>query len=163
MNSEYYDYHPNVQITVPKRLAERYSEKEIRYIMGLPETAKIIIEGEQMKIEDIARICHEANKALCESHGDLSQDPYDAAPTWQKDSAVNGVKFHLDNPTADASASHVSWLTEKEATGWVYGEVKDTEKKTHPCIVPFDQLPAEQQAKDHLFRGIVHALAPFVK
>jgi len=36
--------------------------------------------------------------------------------------------------------------------------VKDTEKKEHPCIVPFDQLPREQQAKDYLFRGVVHAV-----
>jgi hypothetical protein len=42
--------------------------------------------------------------------------------------------------------------------GWVYGEVKDAEKKTHPCLVPFDQLPLFQQKKDKLFCAIVDAL-----
>jgi hypothetical protein len=54
-------------------------------------------------------------------------------------------------------------LKEKVDNGWVFGEVKDAEAKTHPCIVPFEQLPVEQQAKDYLFKGIVHALAQFVE
>jgi hypothetical protein len=44
----------------------------------------------------------------------------------------------------------------------VYGEVKDAEKKTHPCIVPYKDLPPEQQAKDHLFKAVVSALAPLL-
>jgi len=45
----------------------------------------------------------------------------------------------------------------KVDSGWVYGEVKDVEKKTHPCIVPYEQLPVEQQSKDYIFKGIVDA------
>jgi hypothetical protein len=41
--------------------------------------------------------------------------------------------------------------------------VKDPEKKEHPCFVPYESLPAEQQAKDHLFKGIVAALAPLLE
>jgi uncharacterized protein RhaS with RHS repeats len=115
-----------------------------------------------MTVEQIARICHEANASLCNSIGDHSQTSWDEAPDWQRESAIKGVQFHVANPDASASASHDSWLREKVETGWVYGEVKDANAKTHPCIVPFEQLPPEQQAKDHLFRGIVHALAPFL-
>jgi hypothetical protein len=48
-------------------------------------------------------------------------------------------------------------MREKVEGGWKYGETKDPEAKTHPCIVPFEDLPAEQQFKDKLFRTIVHA------
>lgn len=116
-----------------------------------------------MRTQDVANITHEANRALCQSLGDFSQPAWAEAPQWQRDSAINGVRFHLDNPDASPAASHESWLREKVEAGWVYGEVKDPEAKTHPCMVPFEQLPPEQQAKDHLFRGIVHALAPFVE
>lgn len=109
-----------------------------------------------MKIESIARICHETNRAYCESLGDISQPYWDEAPDWQKQSAINGVKFHLSGDHGP-EASHESWMAEKVAEGWVYGEVKDPEKKTHHCIVPFDQLPLEQQRKDVLFRSVVHA------
>lgn len=113
-------------------------------------------------IEAIAKVCHEANRAYCAGLGDESQVPWESAPEWQRSSAINGVKFHLDNPDAPASASHDSWLAEKRATGWKYGPVKDAEKKEHPCFVAFEQLPPEQQAKDHLFSGIVKKLASAV-
>ena len=67
----------------------------------------------------------------------------------------------LDNPDAPPSASHESWLAVKEADGWKYGEVKDPENKEHPCFVPYEQLPEEQKAKDHLFKAVVEALKPF--
>jgi hypothetical protein len=106
----------------------------------------------------IAVVCHEANRALCEAQGDTSQVPWDQAPDWQKESAIKGVEFSLANPDAPASASHDSWLAEKERTGWKFGPVKDAEKKEHPCFVPYEQLPIGQQAKDHLFQGVVRAL-----
>jgi hypothetical protein len=108
-----------------------------------------------MKIEDIARICHEANRAYCIGIGDTSQLHWDDAPQWQRDSAVKGVEFRLANPFASNSATHDSWLAAKEADGWTYGPIKDAEKKQHPCFVPYDELPKEQQGKDHLFANIV--------
>lgn len=39
----------------------------------------------------------------------------------------------------------------------MYGEVKDAEKKTHPCIMSYDALPPEQRTKDHLFGAAVRA------
>lgn len=111
---------------------------------------------------EIAKVCHEANRALCEALGDMSQIPFDAAPLWQVTSALNGVEFNIKNPDAPESAVHDSWLKEKEAAGWKYGETKDEEKKEHPCFVPYDQLPAEQQAKDHLFKAVVAALRPLL-
>ena len=116
-----------------------------------------------MKAADIAKVCHEANKAYCESLGDLSQKHWDEAPDWQKESAINGVNFHLSNPEAKPSNSHDEWLKEKLATGWKYGEVKDEIKKEHPCIVPYEQLPEEQRKKDALFIAIVNALKEVTK
>ncbi len=118
------------------------------------------LQGNQAASDlQIARICHEANRAYCRSIGDDSQPTFAEAPDWQIDSAVKGVAFHKDNPDAGASASHESWFCEKVADGWKYGEVKDAEAKTHPCMVPFVKLPQEQQVKDHIFRSIVHAMA----
>ena len=115
-----------------------------------------------MDPRDIARVCHEANRAYCDALGDPSQPgqpAWDEAPDWQVDSAIKGVEFQLANPGASASASHDSWLAQKEREGWKYGRVKNPEKKEHPCMVPYDQLPPEQQAKDRLFVAIVRALA----
>lgn len=116
-----------------------------------------------MKTEDVAKIAHEAIKTLCETQGDFTQQTWNNAPDWQRTSAINGVNFHLENSHTGPDDSHNAWLKEKEADGWKYGAVKDPEKKEHPCMVKYSDLPASQQAKDYLFRGIVHALAPFVQ
>ena len=111
-----------------------------------------------MKVEDVARVCHEANRAYCQTLGDMSQTSWEEAPEWQKESAICGVRLHTDNPDAGPEASHVSWMAQKVADGWVYGPEKRPEKKEHPCLVPFSSLPREQQLKDVLFRSVVHAL-----
>jgi acyl-homoserine lactone acylase PvdQ len=108
--------------------------------------------------EQIARVCHEANRALCQAFGDSSQPTWDDAPQWQRDSALIGVDLHLGNPELGPAASHESWMAHKLATGWQYGATKDTDAKTHPCMVPFGALPPEQQAKDFVFRAVVHAM-----
>lgn len=108
--------------------------------------------------EDIAKVCHEANKAYCEALGDFSQVHWDEAPEWQKVSAIKGVRFCIDNPDAPASHNHDSWMAEKKADGWTYGPEKNPDKKEHPCMVPYHDLPLEQQRKDKLFKEIVSAL-----
>lgn len=106
--------------------------------------------------ELIAEICHEANRAYCASMGDLSHAPWAEAPEWQRVSARLGVEAHLSTELSPEQ-SHASWMTQKLADGWVYGETKDPVAKTHPCLVPYSDLPKEQQAKDFIFRGVVSA------
>lgn len=112
-------------------------------------------------IEAIAKTAHEVNKAYCESIGDFSQPTWEDAPQWQKDSAINGVKFHI---TVDATPedSHINWMKQKIDEGWIYGPVKDPVKKQHPCMMSYSDLPQEQRTKDYLFRTIVHSLKEFL-
>jgi hypothetical protein len=110
------------------------------------------------EITKIAIMCHEANKAWCQLHGDQSQSHWVSAEEWQRESAIKGVKFRLANPSAGKDAQHNAWMQDKVKDGWVLGEVKDAEKKTHPCIVPFEQLPEFQQKKDALFCAVVDSL-----
>lgn len=112
-----------------------------------------------MKVEEIARVCHEVNRAYCEALGDYSQKPWEQAPSWQKDSAMQGVRLHLGEPFVGPQASHDYWMRKKVSEGWSYGPVKDEVARTHPCLVAFYNLPKEQQAKDYIFRAVVHALS----
>ena len=111
-----------------------------------------------MKPSVIAQVAHEINRAYCASLGDATQAAWADAPEWQRQSALAGVAMHLANPAATPADSHIAWLAEKTAAGWTFGPVKDAEKKEHPCCVPYDELPAEQKAKDYLFRAVVHQL-----
>tara|TARA_A100000172_G_C3044260_1_gene111892 strand:- start:75039 stop:75674 length:636 start_codon:yes stop_codon:yes gene_type:complete len=110
----------------------------------------------------IAMACHEANRQWCIINGDDSQKPWDEAESWQRESAINGVKFRFANPYAGKDAQHNAWMEDKVNDGWIYGEVKDAEAKTHPCIVSFDELPEFQKVKDELFVAICTAMLPKV-
>ena len=111
-----------------------------------------------LSVTHIARVCHEANKAYCESIGDTSQKSWEQAEQWQRDSAIKGVQFRLNNPDAPQSAQHDSWMADKLAEGWTYGPEKMPESKIHNCLVPYDQLPEEQRRKDALFQAVVDSL-----
>lgn len=106
----------------------------------------------------IARLCHEQNRLYCESIGDNSQVSWDDAPEWQRRSAIDGVLAIIEGKVKGPADSHRNWLEEKVRTGWSYGPTKDVGKKTHPCLVSFEALPTEQQAKDALFYHTAHTL-----
>ena len=105
----------------------------------------------------IAKTCHEVNRAYCLSIGDTSQRYWDDAPEWQKESAVAGVREVLNNPDITAVELHQKWCDFKMGEGWIYGTEKDADAKTHHCLVSYDRLPVEQQLKDGLFHAVVHS------
>lgn len=104
-------------------------------------------------VEAVARLCHEVNRVYCESIGDgYHQLSWENAPDWQKESAINGVKVLLADPSKTPEQMHTNWMREKLAAGWTHGMTKDAQRKTHPCIVAYNDLPPEQRIKDTLFR-----------
>lgn len=105
-------------------------------------------------IEFAAEIAHNVNRGYCIALGDNSQPLWKDAPDWQKKSAINGVKAHLENDLTPEQ-SHESWLAEKVADGWKYGPVKNPDTKEHPCFIPYNELPLEQRTKDYLFKAVV--------
>lgn len=103
----------------------------------------------------IASICHEVNRGYCESLGDFTIQPWEQASADIKQNAMNGVVFRLSNPLSTPKDMHTNWVKDKTRAGWVYGEVKDAERLTHPCIVPYESLPQEQRTKDNIFMAVV--------
>ncbi len=138
-------------------MLELWDDRAVRVVANAGERCCLTAETERARIDRIARVCHEVNRAYCESLGDESQLPWEEAPEWQRESARMGVDLHMmgDFPV---SASHKSWMALKLEEGWRYGPVKDVEKKEHPCMVAYDDLPREQQSKDYIFRAVVHAM-----
>lgn len=109
-------------------------------------------------IEKVAMVCYETNRAWCAANGDFSQMPWETAPQWQKDSAIAGVQFRLDNPSAGPEAQHEEWLKFKIEDGWTYGFSKDAVKKTHPCLLPYHELPLVERIKDSLFKSVIDGI-----
>lgn len=139
----------------PKHSLSRCSSGNLK---GRLNDKDLTVDTTIMNFEHIAETAHEANRAYCAALGDNSQPAWKDAPDWQKQSALTGVKFLLTHPEAPPSASHDSWLAEKQRDGWKYGPVKNPETKEHPCFCHYDELPVEQRAKDYIFGGVVRTM-----
>lgn len=113
----------------------------------------------RLTVSEIARVCHEVNRAYCLSKGDTSQVAWEDAPVWQVSSAIGGVEAALRNPDAKPSDSHEGWMAQKLKEGWTHGPVKDPIKREHPDLLPYDQMPDSEKAKDHIFLAVVRSLA----
>lgn len=107
-----------------------------------------------MIIEVICRIAHQVNKAYCEEIGDVAYSDWEDAPEEYKESMRNGVAQAL-KADFDTEELHQKWMEDRIAKGWVYGPEKDFEKKEHPCLVPYSEIPKEQRVKDSLFKAVV--------
>jgi len=118
-----------------------------------------------MRVEDIAKVCHEANRALTDIIGKAAgnvppQPSWEMAPTDMREGCMKGVTFAMLNPNASPEDLHTEWCRDKLANGWRFGEERSEMLKTHPALRPYADLPLAQRKKDALFRAIVKALAP---
>ena len=43
---------------------------------------------------------------------------------------------------------HEVWSETRIQQGWTYGEQRNDELKTHPCLVPYEDLPEEEKEYD---------------
>jgi hypothetical protein len=103
-----------------------------------------------------ARAAHEANRAWCLACGDTSQVAWEDAPPEFHAASVSNVMTVLAG--GGPREAHDTWMEDKAAGGWKWGPAKDAEAKTHPCMVPYEDLPAAQLAKDDIFVSVVRAV-----
>lgn len=115
--------------------------------------------GPRAAAGDIARVVHAANRELQIVQGDpRPSPPWDEASEYEVRQSIGAVQEALRGVTPEQS--HEAWCARLRADGWRYGEVKDEGAKTHPCLVPFAELPEGQQLKDALLVAIIQTLAP---
>lgn len=104
--------------------------------------------------EQMAQICHEANRAIQRIEGDPTPSvAWDETSPYERETAVEGIRnaLSLINP----ERLHEMWCEAKVRDGWTLGKIKDPVMRTHPCLVPYADLPYTQRAKDAIFMAIV--------
>jgi hypothetical protein len=47
-----------------------------------------------------------------------------------------------------AKNTHDVWGAGRIAEGWTYGNARDDKNKTHPCLVPYEELPESEKEYD---------------
>lgn len=105
----------------------------------------------------IAQAVHESIRAYQAALGQCVSPPWGEAGEMQQWSR-DAVEFALGDPTPEAQ--HEEWSSAKRRDGWTFGPTQDSARKTHPRLVPFDQLPESEKTKEAIIIGVVKALAP---
>lgn len=108
-------------------------------------------EQEQQNIKAFAQIAGAQRKAYLAAIGksqELSAEHLEQL-----------VLYYLTNPSAVVSSLHEDWSHRQYKDGWTYGTAFDEEKKTHPMLVAFNELPIEKQVEDLLFMQTVQTLS----
>lgn len=78
-------------------------------------------------------------------------------PWFQRDEAFRAQFIHVIDRQcgADRQSSpadlHADWVRAYETMGWTYGPERDTAKRTHPDMVPYDELGQLERDKDAVF------------
>ena len=113
-------------------------------------------------IEQAAEVAHETIRAACWARGDRTVATWYETNGWQRVMTIQTVQEQLvvkykTGHFPDAARSHDIWQTALLKDGWKVGPIKDAEKKEHPCLVMYHELPFEQRVKDHLFTAVVRA------
>lgn len=82
----------------------------------------------------------------------LGEGPYDQAifDDAQRQRRIKAMQDCAANSTGDAER-HESWMKMHLESGWVYGEEFDPQKKTHPNLKPWDELPPSTRSKARIF------------
>lgn len=62
------------------------------------------------------------------------------------DIELDGVLLELTEKLAENV--HEMWALGRVNDGWRYGEKRDDAAKTHPCLVPYSQLPDSEKEYD---------------
>jgi hypothetical protein len=104
-------------------------------------------------VELAAKAAHEFNNLYCQGIGDPPSPPWEALTGAQHKGILEGAQAVLEG-RSDAER-HEGWMRVRAAEGWTYGTEKSFDKRTSPIMVPYDQLPARQRAKNANFRAVV--------
>jgi serine phosphatase RsbU (regulator of sigma subunit) len=70
--------------------------------------------------------------------------------------------LHLNEEEIETMArvEHIRWSWEKRLNGWISGNIKDDIKKTHPGLIPYEELSESEKEKD---RELVKLIPAFLQ
>jgi hypothetical protein len=120
---------------------------------GLGEALKNMVPAPTL----IAYDCYHGYLNLC---NELDEKPtYEGDFPFIDEDYVNSLIARIDNlllNPVSAKENHENWMKDRIDQGWKFGKVKSSEKKTHPSLIDYDELPDGEKRKGELFINTVN-------
>ena len=73
------------------------------------------------------------------------------------------ARICTDGYQTTPEAEHDSWVRAYLDMGWVYGPRRDPVAKTHPDLVPYDELDPAEREKDEVFLDVCRLAARYIR
>lgn len=110
-------------------------------------------------VDKVLAYVHELNRAIRVVNGQDAGSPLENMKEFEPAKYAGVRKAVEDGLYRDLGLSpgmqHEKWVYSKLKDGWTYGPKEDREKKTHPCMAPFHELPFEERLKDVIFTVVI--------
>ncbi|GBC62521.1 hypothetical protein DENIS_3493 [Desulfonema ishimotonii] len=116
----------------------------------------------KITVEQAARSFHQHLKAFRESLGDYTLPDWEETTKHNREMGVRFVRYTLANQSITPESHHEKWVANMAKRGWRHGNERNPDKKTHPCMVPWEDLPYHEQAKTVLMIATVNILRPMI-
>ena len=71
---------------------------------------------------------------------------YDPKPPTQETAKIPKRLRELIEQLAEVN--HDAWARQRLDDGWTLGPARNDERKEHPCLIPYDQLPDSEKEYD---------------
>lgn len=106
--------------------------------------------------EFAARVAHEALRVCRLQFDDASMCSWDSSSELQRDVSRTYVDRMLLG--ISAKTQHANWRDDRLAAGWKRGPAVDQERKEHPFLCAYKDLPFEQRLKDDMFVRVAQSV-----
>jgi class 3 adenylate cyclase len=109
--------------------------------------------------EELSEDLKDANRAqAADIPNKLNRIGYELAPSH----GLSPAKLQFTERDIEdlAVREHERWMDERSRNGWIYGSLKDSSRKHHPLLIPWNQLPEDEREKD---RDTVRNLPVLIK
>jgi hypothetical protein len=103
----------------------------------------------------IAEQAHEANRVFVQATGGEEKKPWRLLENSDRERFIRATANALETRVSDPEKSHKLWSDSMLRDGWKHGDQYDETAKTHPNLVPYENLTPIEKFKDVLFLSIV--------
>lgn len=106
--------------------------------------------------EQIAIICHETCRAYQIALGEeYPHGHWSESTKLTQELTIRGVELNREGKSA--REIHGDWVESRKHEGWTLGRKSDA-YRTHPNLVPYEQLPEKERYKNALQKAVFDVL-----